>query len=217
MNNREQGGESIRNKFQYSVISLALLIAVIMLVFLQLNDVVPNVSAVEGSQNLGIYWDSNCITRVTSIYWGNMTAGQEKTTTFYIRNEAANPVFLAGIDKNWNPTTGQSYLHFTFDSDDQKIEAGKTKKVTCTLTVSVEITNISDYSFDVLLLGTEYLLADVNKNGRVDMRDTNLLTHLFSTTPTSPNWNPDADLNKDLIVDMRDISINLQDFGKTSS
>jgi hypothetical protein len=215
--NREREGRLLQNKWLQLAILLSLLLSTLIVWSLRPRISISNVSAIETSGTFGVYWDSNCTTRVTSINWGNMMPGQEKTTPFYIRNEASSPMFLAGIDKNWNPTTAQSYIHFTFDSEDQKIQAGETKKVTCTLTVSVGITNISNFSFDILLLGTDYLLADVNKDGRVDMRDTNMLMHLFGTTPTSPNWNPDADLNKDLIVGMRDIFIALQDFGKTSS
>jgi len=207
----------LQNKWLQLAIFLALLLSTLTVWSLRPRIPISNVSAIETVGTFGVYWNSNCTTKVTSINWGNMTPGQEKTATFYIRNEASSPMFLAGIDKNWNPPTAQSYIHFTFDSNDQKIQAGQTKKVTCTLTVSVEITNISNYSFDILLLGTDYLLADVNKDGHVDMRDIAFLIGLFNTTPASPNWNPNADLNKDLKVGMRDISIALQDFGKTSS
>ena len=212
---REEG--LLQNKWLQLAIFLALLLSTLTVWSLRPRIPIPNVSAIETVGTFGVYWNSNCTTKVTSINWGNMTPGQEKTTTFYIRNEASSQMFLAGIDKNWNPTTAQSHIHFTFDSDNQKIQAGQTKKVTCTLTVSIETTNISNYSFDILLLGTDYLLADLNKDGSVNMRDINYMIQLFNTNPSSPNWNPNADLNKDLIVGMRDISIALQDFGKTSS
>jgi len=213
---REREGGLLQNKWLQLAIFLALLLSTLTIWSLRPRIPISNVSAIETVGTFGVYWNSNCTTKVTSINWGNMTPGQEKTTPFYIRNEASSQMFLAGIDKNWNPTTAQSYIHFTFDSDDQKIQAGQTKKVTCTLTVSVEITNISNYSFDILLLGTDYLLADVNKDGHVDTRDIAFLIGLFGTTPASPNWNPNADLNKDLKVGMRDVSVALQDFGKTS-
>jgi len=212
---REEG--LLQNKWLQLAIFLALLLSTLTVWSMRPRILIPNVSAIETVGTFGVYWNSNCTSRVTSINWGNMTPGQEKTTLFYIRNEASSPMFLAGIDKNWNPTTAQSHIHFTFDSDNQKIQAGQTKKVTCTLTVSIEITNISNYSFDILLLGTDYLLADLNKDGSINMRDINYMIQLFNTNPSSPNWNPNADLNKDLIVGMRDISIALQDFGKTSS
>ena len=207
----------MQNKWLQLAIFLALLLSTLTIWSLRPKIPITNVSAIETSGTLGVYWNSNCTTKVTSINWGNMTPGQEKTTTFYIRNEASSPMFLAGIDKNWNPTTAQSYIHFTFDSDDQKIQASETKTVTCTLTVSIEIASISNYSFDILLLGTDYLLADLNKDGSVNMRDINYMIQLFNTNPSSPNWNPNADLNGYLKVDMRDVSLDLQDFGKTSS
>lgn len=57
-------------------------------------------------------------------------------------------------------------------------------------------------------------LADVNKDGKVDMADISILIDCFMTTPNSPNWNPNADVNKDNIVDMADISIAIDEFMK---
>ena len=56
------------------------------------------------------------------------------------------------------------------------------------------------------------LLGDMNKDNLINMRDITAVIQVFGTTPSSPNWNPDADLNKDLVVNMRDISILVQTF-----
>jgi hypothetical protein len=61
--------------------------------------------------------------------------------------------------------------------------------------------------------------GDVSSNlpgtpdGAVDMKDIAYLTSLFNTKPTSPNWNQNADINNDSMVNMRDIGIAIQNFG----
>jgi hypothetical protein len=152
---------------------------------------------------------------VSSIDWGNLTPSQTRNITFYIRNEGSTTLFLSGIDKNWNPITAEGYIRFVFGSADQVVQASEVKKVTCSLTISPEIINITNFSFDVLLQGTNYLLADVNQDGIVDMKDIAIVGHAFGTTPTSSDWNPNADLNRDLEVDIHDLSLVRQDFGKT--
>jgi hypothetical protein len=136
-----------------------------------------------------------------------MTLGQTKEFTFYVKNEGLTTIFLSALDINWNPSAAQNYIHFTFDSDDQKVEPNEVRNVACSLTVSLQITDVTNYSFDVLLQGTDYLLADVNQDGRVDMKDVAIVGMAFDATPTSIHWNPKADLNRDLIVNMCDVAI----------
>jgi hypothetical protein len=56
--------------------------------------------------------------------------------------------------------------------------------------------------------------GDVNMDGIVNMRDIAIQIVLFNTTPSSPNWNPNADVNNDGITNMRDIAIALAHFNQ---
>jgi len=47
-----------------------------------------------------------------------------------------------------------------------------------------------------------------------NMRDINYMIQLFNTNPSSPNWNPNADVNNDGVVNMRDIQIAILNFNK---
>ena len=58
------------------------------------------------------------------------------------------------------------------------------------------------------------LLGDVNMDGVVNMRDVQRMILLFNSTPSSPNWDPNADVNNDGTVNMRDIMIALQHFNQ---
>jgi hypothetical protein len=48
----------------------------------------------------------------------------------------------------------------------------------------------------------------------VNMRDIQYLILLFNTNPSSPNWNPNADINNDGTVNMRDIQIAILYFNQ---
>jgi hypothetical protein len=61
---------------------------------------------------------------------------------------------------------------------------------------------------------TVRLYADVNGDGKVDLRDLALVARAFGSTPSSPNWNPFADINCDGRVDMKDIALVVRNFGR---
>jgi hypothetical protein len=60
---------------------------------------------------------------------------------------------------------------------------------------------------------TFWSLGDVNRDGYINGTDQNLLSTAFGSTPSSANWNPWADLNQDLRVNMVDISIFAYNYG----
>lgn len=51
-------------------------------------------------------------------------------------------------------------------------------------------------------------------DGTCNMRDINYSIILFNTKPSSPNWNPNADVNNDAVVNMRDIQIEILHFNQ---
>jgi hypothetical protein len=58
--------------------------------------------------------------------------------------------------------------------------------------------------------------GDVDGNGEVDIYEIALLIRDFDATPTSPNWNNGrSDFNDDGIVDVLDLTIYIQNFGRT--
>jgi len=52
-------------------------------------------------------------------------------------------------------------------------------------------------------------------DGNVDMKDIAYVAARFGTTPSSPNWNPNCDVNDDGKVDMKDVAIVAAHFGDT--
>lgn len=56
--------------------------------------------------------------------------------------------------------------------------------------------------------------GDIDSDGKCDLADVFALFKAYGSTPSSPNWNPDADLNKDGIVNFMDWKILQKFFGE---
>ncbi len=63
--------------------------------------------------------------------------------------------------------------------------------------------------------------GDINGDGKVNMRDVNLVISAFNSYPGSPRWNPACDVfsndtrtaGQDGIVNMRDLNFVVMNFG----
>jgi len=65
------------------------------------------------------------------------------------------------------------------------------------------------------LVLVQFLEADLNQDGIVDIRDITIVAMAFGCEPEDENWNIIADLNEDEVIDIRDITIVALEFGKT--
>jgi len=59
------------------------------------------------------------------------------------------------------------------------------------------------------------IMGDVNGDGKVDMRDVSASVLAFRAYPGRPTWNPEIDLDRNKIIDMRDIVIIILNLNKT--
>lgn len=58
------------------------------------------------------------------------------------------------------------------------------------------------------------LLGDINGDDAVNIIDIFIIAKAFATTPGHPRWNPNADINDDLQVNIIDLSSAAQNYGK---
>jgi len=101
-----------------------------------------------------VYGESGCFNEVSSIAWGTLNPGQSRPHSFYVKNVGAVPVTLALSTRNWNPTSAEQYMTLTWNYGNQTIQADEVLSVTLTLTVSPSITNITDFSFEIVVTAT---------------------------------------------------------------
>jgi hypothetical protein len=103
---------------------------------------------------IGVYWDDDLTRSVSTLDWGFLTPGTQKTFTVYICNEGNLPLTLSISTSNWNPSDASNFMTLTWSYTGQTITAGTTLPVTLTLTVSGSITGISNFNFDITAVGT---------------------------------------------------------------
>jgi hypothetical protein len=106
---------------------------------------------------VGVFSDSNCTNRVSSISWSFVEPGSLNNATVYIRNEENSPVTLNLNTTNWNPTSIQeeNYMILTWDYANQTLKPNDNAlPVKLTLAVYSNVTGITDFSFDIIITGT---------------------------------------------------------------
>lgn len=101
------------------------------------------------------------------------------------------------------------YSNMTFNMPKKNVKLGN-YTIHAATNFNVVQTSIDTEQISVILLG------DINKDYLINMKDIAADILLYQTTPSSPNWNPDADLNKDGLVNMRDIAALVHYFGNSA-
>ena len=108
---------------------------------------------ITGNANIEAYWDSKCTRRVSSIDWGSLKPGTNKTVTIFIKNKGRSQVTLSYYTSNWNPSEVANHLYLSWDYNGQRIAARETAQVLFTLHASENI-ETETFSFDITTIGT---------------------------------------------------------------
>ena len=103
---------------------------------------------------IGAYWDAGLTNRVNVIDWGILEPGDQKSFLIYFHNEGNFAVTLSKSTSNWNPSVASNYLTLSWDYNGQTIKVGENRRVTLTLSVSESITGITNFGFDIIVVGT---------------------------------------------------------------
>ena len=102
---------------------------------------------------INVYWNRDLTNKVTAINWGLLTPGSQKSNTFYISNEGILPLTLSLSTSNWKPASASNYITLTWNYYGETLNAGNAIQITFTLTVSENIGEISNFSFDITAEG----------------------------------------------------------------
>jgi hypothetical protein len=118
---------------------------------------VPNQASVKAVR-VGVYSDSACTNNLTSINWGLLTPETSYTKDVWIKNIGNTRIMLNMTTEGWNPSYASNYITLGWDREGQLLNATQSFKAVLTLSVSTGITstNITDFSFNIVITGTEY-------------------------------------------------------------
>ena len=104
--------------------------------------------------NVGVYSDSECTQNLTSIDWGNVPVGESVDRTIYLKNTGTAPITLGMTLTGWLPSGAEQFIDITWDRQDVVLAAGESCGATLTLSVSQDITGVTNFSVNVVITGT---------------------------------------------------------------
>jgi hypothetical protein len=105
--------------------------------------------------NVGVYSDSSCTQNCTSINWGAIAPGNLTTRTIYIKNIGTIPMTLSMATGSWVPSNANTYIGLSWNREGTVLSAGQSTSATLTLSASSSAGNITSYSFNIIITGTE--------------------------------------------------------------
>jgi hypothetical protein len=120
---------------------------------IQTTKTISNAGAVKGV-GVGVYWNSTCTNQTSSIAWGILDPGSNKTVTVYVRNEGNVAATLSKTTLNWAPSSAASYLTLTWNYANQTLGVNKVLQINLTLAVSLTVSAIIGFSFDIVITAT---------------------------------------------------------------
>lgn len=120
---------------------------------LQTNSRISSGGAVKAI-GVMIYSDASATTRLTSIDWGILEPDESKSVTLYIRNEGNYAVTLSLLTENWNPSIASQHMTLSWNREGQSVNPSEIVDATLTLAVSPGVSGITDFYFDVVIIGS---------------------------------------------------------------
>ena len=119
----------------------------------QTSRTISNAGSVKGI-GVGVYWDSACTNRTSSINWGSLEPNSNKTLTVYVKNEGNSVATLSKTTQNWNPSTASNYITLNWNYNGQTLSVNQVLQIKLTLIVSSTISGITNFSFDLTITAT---------------------------------------------------------------
>ncbi len=138
-------------KTRVSIMAFTVVLAAMTIVYAATNVFTLHSTGIVKGIGVGIYWDSGCTSKVTSIDWGLAEPGTIQNKTVYIKNEGNANVTLTLQTSNWNPTNATTYISLGWTYNNQTILVNQVIQVTLRLTIASNITGITTFSFDIIV------------------------------------------------------------------
>lgn len=104
--------------------------------------------------NVEVYWDSQCTQVVDSVDWGSPEPGGSIGRTVYVKNPGNTKMTLGMSSSSWSPAAAESYLSITWERQGATIDVDEVVQATLNLAVSDLITEVADFSFNIVIEGS---------------------------------------------------------------
>lgn len=104
---------------------------------------------------VGVFWEETCRSNVSSIDWGSLEVGATKKVSVYISNNGNTPVTLNMTTDDWSPALAPDYIELTWNREGDILGSGSVVRTALTLSVSPNVQGFTEFSFDIIITGTD--------------------------------------------------------------
>lgn len=118
--------------------------------FLFSTTTLSNIASIK-TIGVSAWKDSNATIPLTFIDWGIVEPSQNKTLTYYLRNDANVPSILDLQTENWSPSYASDYIELSWNLNGTTLDVNEIVETRFTLSVSPYIENITTFSFDITI------------------------------------------------------------------
>jgi hypothetical protein len=145
----------LQHKNTYALVFMFIItmLAMFVVTFLFPITRLPNVSAVETVNTIGVYWDEKCENRVYSLDWGTLSPGSTRKFNLYVRNECKKCITLDLLTENWSPLIAAQNVSLSWNYHGKHIYKNQIVPAELELSVSPKIKGVTSFSFDIVIDG----------------------------------------------------------------
>ena len=119
------------------------------------TQTIPSDGTVTSAANIGVYTDSDCTQNCTHISWGTLNPDTTTSKTVYVKNTGTVPITLTMTTESWTPTDADDYLTLTWNQQNTILDPDETTPATLTLTVAQDTGDLTGFSLNIIITGTE--------------------------------------------------------------
>jgi len=118
------------------------------------SRIISNTGAIK-TINIDAFWDLACTNKTTAINWGIMSPGSSKVVTIYVKNIGNVPLTLHLSTGNFVPANASVILTTWNIISTNYVQPAQVMPANVTLTVPATISGITNFSYDIILVGIE--------------------------------------------------------------
>jgi hypothetical protein len=118
------------------------------------NQTIPNTGSLK-TIGVIVCWDSGFTNATTSVNWGVLEPNSSRSYTVYVKNNGTAAETLSMTTANWSSTIASSYITLSWNRENYILAHGSYVQAILTLSVSPSIANVTSFTFDIIMTGTE--------------------------------------------------------------
>jgi hypothetical protein len=103
---------------------------------------------------LGIYSNSACTQKITSIDWGPIPQGNSTSKIVYVKNLGTIPLRLSMSNANLNPTSANGSIALSWNRENTILSRNQATSANITLSIASKISTTTNFNMQIVISGT---------------------------------------------------------------